>query len=75
MSTIRARSRQFLCTAALGVHVFVKWPLFGKIIPATLVLGTMYVAPVGFVEGTLILGLIGTLMGWSRSNKKGARHT
>jgi hypothetical protein len=65
-----------LCTAALGIHLFAMWALFGRIIPGTFVLGTMYVAPIGFVEGILVLGLIGTLMGWnSGASKKGALRT
>ena len=59
-----------LYIAFLGVHLFAMWLLFGKIIPATFVLGTMYVAPIGFVEGILVLGLIGTLMGWSSGSRK-----
>jgi uncharacterized membrane protein len=59
-----------LSAAALGVHLFAMWALFGRIIPATFVLGAMSVAPIGFIEGILILGLIGTLMGWSSGSRK-----
>ena len=59
----------------LGLHLFAMWVLFGKLLPANRYLGTVYVAPLGFVEGIAILGLIGNLMGWSsKSREKHARH-
>lgn len=52
------------------------WVLFGKLLPAHhyLYLGTVFVGPIGFVEGIAILGLIGNLMGWtSEAREKHAR--
>lgn len=54
----------------LGIHLFAMWILFGKLLPVNHYLGTVYVAPIGFVEGIAILGLIGRLMGWSSESRE-----
>ena len=60
-----------LGAAFLVIHLFAMWLLFGKLITPNRHIGTLYVAPIGFVEGIYILGLIGSLMGWdSKCNKK-----
>jgi len=58
----------WLCTAAFVAHLIAMWALFGTV-PAMSVVGII-LAPIALVEGVLILGLIGTLMGWSTGSSK-----
>jgi hypothetical protein len=59
-----------LALGFFAVHLVVMWALFEKLFPPRYILGTMYVAPIGFVEGIWILCLIGNLMGWSAKQKR-----
>src|SRR3954471_2492027 len=43
----------------VGIHLLAMWVLFGKFLPANRYSGTVFVGPIGFVEGIAILGLIG----------------
>jgi hypothetical protein len=42
----------------LLVHILAMWWIFGRLLPAGHVWGTIYVIPIGFVEGILVLGLL-----------------
>jgi hypothetical protein len=42
----------------LLLHVFAMWWVFDKIVPAGHVWGTLFVVPIAFVEGILVLGQI-----------------
>src|SRR5205814_291328 len=44
------------CAACLGVHVFAMWVIFDQLLPR-LILGTLYVVPVAFIESILLIGL------------------
>ena len=39
------------CAAFFVLHLFTMWVLFDKILPSNRGLGTLYVAPIAFVEG------------------------
>ena len=59
--------------ASVGVHVFAMWLIFGKLLPR-LVLGTLYVVPVAFLEAIFLMGIFSRLerklkqseVGWPR---------
>lgn len=40
------------------LQLLAMWWLFGRVLPAGFFLGTLYVAPIGFIEGVLLVGLI-----------------
>ena len=42
--------------ACLVVHVFAMWVIFGQLLP-NLVLGTLYVIPLAFLEAIFLLGI------------------
>jgi len=44
------------CTACLGIHVFAMWLIFGQLLPR-LILGTLYVVPLAFVEAIFLTGI------------------
>jgi hypothetical protein len=46
--------------ACLVLHVFTMWLIFGQLLPR-LILGTLYVVPVAFIESMLLLGLFSRL--------------
>jgi hypothetical protein len=47
-----------LWASFLIVHLFAMWFIFDKVLPPGRVWGTIYVIPIAFVEGILLLGLI-----------------
>lgn len=47
-------------TVSLAVHVFAMWLIFAQLLPR-LILGTLYVVPLAFVESVLLLVLFSTL--------------
>jgi hypothetical protein len=52
------RTVRFWCfwLASLALHVFAMWFIFGRLLPR-LVLGTLFVVPLAFVETILLTGL------------------
>jgi hypothetical protein len=44
----------------LALHLFAMWLIFGQLLPR-LLLGTLYVVPVGFVEGLFLFGMFARL--------------
>lgn len=46
--------------ACLALHVFVMWVIFGQLLPR-LILGTLYVVPLAFLEAILLIGIFSKL--------------
>jgi ABC-type Co2+ transport system permease subunit len=46
--------------ACLVLHVFVMWLIFGQFLPR-LILGTLYVVPIAFIESILLIGIFSRL--------------
>jgi hypothetical protein len=44
----------------LALHVFAMWVLFGQLLPR-LILGTLYVVPIAFVESIFLIGIFSKL--------------
>ncbi len=40
----------------LGLHIFAMWILFGQLLPR-LILGTLYVVPIAFIEAIFLIGI------------------
>lgn len=57
--------------AYLVVHVFATWLIFGRILPR-LILGTLYVVPIAFVEAIFLVGMFGKLQRELRMAKRSA---
>lgn len=56
----RWRSWRFwiLWASFLSLHVVAMWWIFDSLLPAGHVWGTLYVMPIGFIEGILLVGLV-----------------
>lgn len=50
-----------LSSLFLFLHVILMWWIFDKLLPGGHVWGTLYVMPLGFVEGIVLVGLIARL--------------
>jgi hypothetical protein len=46
--------------ACLGLHVFAMWLIFVQLLPR-LILGTLYVVPIAFIEATFLVGMFAKL--------------
>ena len=47
-------------TACLALHVFAMWVIFGQFFPR-LILGTLYVVPIAFIESIFLTGVFSRL--------------
>ncbi len=48
------------CVLCLGLHGFAMWLIFGRFLPR-LILGTLYVVPLAFIEAILLVGIFSRL--------------
>ncbi len=58
----KRRPRLFLifCATCLVLHVFAMWIIFGRLLPR-LILGTLYVVPIAFVESIFLVVIFARL--------------
>jgi hypothetical protein len=57
----------------LVFHVFAMWMIFERLLPG-LILGTLYVMPIAFIESVLLAVGFGWLAGKVSPNSNGAQH-
>ncbi len=58
--------------ACLVLQAFAMWLIFGQLLPR-LILGTLYVVPVAFIEAILLIGIFSKLEGKLSPNRSGQK--